>query len=169
KQKGMGGFDIWDVASMIRNPDHPMPEGPPFLSDKSLQGIRHAVTEAERIGLELGLVSSSSWNAGGAWVKPEHGAMGLFRTDTLIQGPAQFNAALAFPDIPEKIGGRQMLLHKDPTTGLPVFYREVALLAHAVNEDSIIADARAVVDVSGQFRQNKLRWRVPAGKWRSTR
>jgi hypothetical protein len=63
KQKGMGGFDIWDVGTMV-DPDKIVPDGPPFLSDASLQGIRHAVNEGDRLGLEIGLISSSSWNAG---------------------------------------------------------------------------------------------------------
>jgi hypothetical protein len=169
KAKGMGGFDIWDVASMIRNPDHPMPDGPPFLSDKSLQGIAHAVREAERIGLELGLVSSSSWNAGGAWVKPEHGAMGLFRSDTLIHGPSEFSGRIPFPEIPETFHGRKMLLHNDPNTRLPQYFKEVAILAHPLKSDSTIADPTAIHSLESEFQNGNLRWKVPAGTWRITR
>ncbi|MDQ2656725.1 MAG: hypothetical protein M3Y60_04825 [Bacteroidota bacterium] len=168
KQKGMGGFDIWDVASTI-NPEGIMPDGPAFLSDESLQAIAHAVREAERIGMEIGLVSSSSWNAGGAWVKPEHGAMGLFRSDTIVQGPARFAAAIPFPHIPAKFGGRNMILHNDPGTGLPVFYREVAVLAHPVNADSSIVATSDIVDLSSHLRKGRISWRLPEGKWRIVR
>jgi hypothetical protein len=105
KQKGMGGFDIWDVGTTI-DVAKLVPDGPPFLSDASLQGIRHAVEEGDRLGLEIGLISSSSWNAGGSWIKPEHGAMGLFRKDTIINGPVVFNAAIPFPFIAEKNDGQ---------------------------------------------------------------
>jgi hypothetical protein len=107
KAKGMGGFDIWDVGTTI-DPDNLVPDGPPFLSDASLQGIKHAVEEGDRPGLEIGLISSSSWNAGGSWVKPEHGAMGLFKKDTVITGPAVFQASflsllfLKFADVVKK-------------------------------------------------------------------
>jgi hypothetical protein len=63
----MGGFDIWDVGTTI-DVAKLVPDGPPFLSDASLQGIRHAVEEGDRLGLEIGLISSSSWNAGGTWI-----------------------------------------------------------------------------------------------------
>lgn len=168
KRKGMGGFDIWDVGSTV-DPARIMPAGPAFLSDESLQAIAHAVREADRIGLELGLVSSSSWNAGGAWVKPEHGAMGLFSSDTVVQGPVRFAGAIPFPTIPAKLGRRDMILHNDPATGLPLFYREVAVVAHPVKADSSIASAADVIDLSKQFRKGRLTWRLPEGKWRIVR
>ena len=71
KAKGMGGFDIWDVG-MIVDPDSVVPKGPPFLSPTSLHANGHAVREAARLELELGLVLSSSWNAGGHWIPAEH-------------------------------------------------------------------------------------------------
>ena len=169
KQKGMGGFDIWDVASTI-NPDHIMPDGPAFLSDESLQGIAHAIREADRIGLEIGLVTSSSWNAGGAWVKPEHGAMGLFRSDTLVQGPARFQAKIRFPRIPEYDSDRKMLLHHDSVTGLPIYFKEVAVLAHPVATDSSIAKPTTILNLDSSVSDDfVLTWQVPAGQWRIIR
>jgi len=69
KAKGMRGGIIWDVGS-IKDPDKIIPAGPQFLGPESLQSIRHAMDEAERLGLELGLFASSSWNAGGTWITP---------------------------------------------------------------------------------------------------
>ena len=99
RQKGMGGFDIWDVGSDM-NPDGIIPDGPAFLSDESVSAIAHTIREADRLGLEIGLITSSSWNAGGAWVKPEHGAMGLFRTDTVLTGPVTFKGSIPLPAYP---------------------------------------------------------------------
>ena len=105
KRKGMGGFDIWDIGTTI-DPGRVVPDGPAFLSNESVQAIAHVIREADRLGLEIGLTFSSSWNAGGSWVKPEHGAMGLFRSDTLVTGPAKFSAAIPFPHIPATYGNR---------------------------------------------------------------
>jgi hypothetical protein len=35
-----------------------------------VKAISFAIDEANRLGLRLGLVASSSWNAGGSWVMP---------------------------------------------------------------------------------------------------
>ncbi|MEO6636924.1 MAG: glycosyl hydrolase [Ginsengibacter sp.] len=170
KLKGMGGFDIWDVGTMV-DPDKIVPDGPPFLSDASLQGIKHAVEEGDRLGLEIGLISSSSWNAGGSWVKPEHGAMGLFRKDTIVNGPIVFNAAIPFPIIADKNGGREMLIVRDAVTGLPIYYKEVGLIAHPFNADSSIKNVTAVIDLQKNRTaiSGLINWQVPAGKWRITR
>jgi hypothetical protein len=170
KQKGMGGFDIWDVGTMV-DPDKIVPDGPPFLSDASLQGIRHAVNEGDRLGLEIGLISSSSWNAGGKWVKPEHGAMGLFRKDTIVTGPGVFTASIPFPFIPErKEGANKALLQRSATTGLPVYYKEVALIAHPVVADSFVNNTNSVINLQPDSNAGAVvNWNVPAGKWRIIR
>jgi hypothetical protein len=162
KAKGMGGFDIWDVGTNM-NPDGIVPDAPAFLSDESLDGIAHAIREAGRVGLELGLITSSSWNAGGQWVKPEHGAMGLFRSDTVILGPTIFKEKLPFPHIPPEYGNRKNLIKRD-ASGLPVVYREVALLMHQLSDDSVVRGQDIVpLDPS----QNAIS--VPKGKWRIVR
>ena len=165
---GMGGFDIWDVGTYF-NPDGLIPDGPPFMGEQSVQAIAYAVREAERLGMELGLTISSSWNAGGTWVQPEHGAMGLFRRDTVVQGPATFAGRLPFPELPAFYrGNRPMIHHRDSLTGLPTFYREVATLAYPLTADSLIADTahihRLVLGEKGA-----VRWEVPPGRWRLVR
>jgi hypothetical protein len=166
KLKGMGGFDIWDVGTTI-DENKLVPEGPPFLSNASLNGIKHAVEEGERLGLEIGLVSSSSWNAGGSWIKPEHGAMGLFRKDTIVTGPGEFNASLPFPVMNENRAGKTSLLQYNPLTGLPIYYKEVALLAHPIKDDSTIPDTKKTVHILNAT--SSIKWSIPPGKWRIVR
>ena len=66
KAKGMRGAIIWDMGA-LKDPERIIPEGPPFLGPESLASIHHTMNEAERLGLELGIIASSSWNAGGPW------------------------------------------------------------------------------------------------------
>jgi hypothetical protein len=165
----MGGFDIWDIGVSV-DPDSVIPDGPAFLSDESLQAIAYTIREADRLGLELGLTFSSSWNAGGSWVKPEHGAMGLFRKDTIITGPQTFSGTIPFPLIPETYQGRKNLSakYRDPQTGLPAFYKEVALIAHPYQKDSSISSLKQIVHLEPGT-EGRLKWEVPAGEWRIIR
>jgi hypothetical protein len=167
-KKGMGGFDIWDIGASV-DPNKVIPAGPAFLSDESVASIAHTIREADRLGLELGLTFSSSWNAGGSWVKPEHGAMGLFRSDTVIEGPRIFFGPISFPQIPKKYGNDETLVQFDPATGLPVYYREVAYLAHPVTSDSSIASLKQVVLLQPSPSKQAVSFRVPRGKWRIVR
>lgn len=167
KRKGMGGFDIWDIGVLV-DPDNVIPAGPAFLSDKSLHAINHAIREGDRLGLEIGLTFASSWNAGGNWVTPEYGAMGLFRSDTVVTGPRVFSGTIPFPTIPDKYGNRPVIQNRDPKTGLPVFFREVALLAHPLNADSIV-NPNDIKVLPPKRVDGKIKWAIPPGKWRIVR
>ena len=81
----MRGGEIWDVAAYA-DPDQRVPAGPPFLGPESTRLIVHAIREADRLGLELGLVASSGWNAGGSWITPEHAGKGLYHSTTTVNG-----------------------------------------------------------------------------------
>ena len=71
KSGGMRGAEIWDVAAYA-DPDKRVPAGPAFLGPESTRLIAHAVREADRLGLEIGIVASSGWNAGdGDSLRPE--------------------------------------------------------------------------------------------------
>ncbi|MEE9431649.1 MAG: glycosyl hydrolase [Melioribacteraceae bacterium] len=168
KEKGMGTLDIWDVAGWV-DPNGVIPDGPSFMGDESVQAIAHGIREAGKIGMEIGLTISSSWNAGGSWVKPEDGVMGLFDTSLVINGPSYFSENIPFPHIPNRYNGLQdgikMLLEKGDD-GLPTFYKDVVLLAYQARDDSLISN---LVDISGHFKNGKLNWNVPTGKWKITR
>ncbi|MGB2907989.1 MAG: glycosyl hydrolase, partial [Candidatus Aminicenantaceae bacterium] len=53
KALGMRGFEIWDVG--VYRPVNMVPAGPAFLGEESLKNIKHAMTEAKRLGLELNM------------------------------------------------------------------------------------------------------------------
>lgn len=119
KEKGLSELYIFDVGA--QDPENEVPDGPPFMGPESIRAIGHAVREAGRLGLEIGLITSSSWNAGGAWVKPEHASMGLYHCEKRVRGPLQFSGVLPFPPLPKKTPRK--------TDGSPVFSRDVAVLA----------------------------------------
>ena len=119
RAKGLGGVYIFDVGA--RDPKGIVPEGPAFMGPESLKAIGHAVREATRLGLDVGIVTSSSWNCGGPWVTPEHASMGLFHCQVTVNGPAQFSDTLPFPTLPRKA--------PKGSDGLPAYYKDVAVLA----------------------------------------
>jgi len=165
---GMGGFDIWDVQSVV-DEDSIMPAGPPFMSGPYVKGICHAIREAERLGLDLGLIIASGWNAGGAWTLPEHQTMGLFRSDTLVRGPASLGIHLRFPRLPDMAGkpGRETeaIIPRDDS-GMPEFYREVSVIAYKKQQGSEGTISGEVIDLSDQMDPSGLlTWDVPEGKW----
>ena len=109
--QGLGGFDIWD-AGMLVDPDSVVPKGTPFMGEESVWAIAHALREAEKYPMEMGLTISSSWNAGGSWVREEHGVMGLFRSGITLNGPGQRKIEIPQPIMEQSLrrGGRSRML-----------------------------------------------------------
>ena len=157
KQAGMRGGEIWDVAAYA-DPDGRVPAGPAFLGPESTRLIVHAIREADRLGLEIGLVASSGWNAGGSWVPPEHAGKGLYQSLTKVRGPRAFTEELPLPELPK-------LCPRDER-GRPVYLREVAVLALPHEEKKIIADAGRILDLTDKVGPDgRLGWDVPEGDW----
>jgi hypothetical protein len=167
--KSMGGLDIWDVAGWV-DPNKVVPAGPPFMGKESVQAIAHAIREAGKYGIEIGLTISSSWNAGGSWVRAEHGAMGLFRSEKVLQGPATFKGTLPFPDLPASYNRERPMLRQKGDDGLPTFWKPVAVLAMPLQTDSTISDPGQIFDLSSQLdKSGNLTWQIPEGSWRIVR
>ncbi len=157
KAKGMGGADIWDVHAYI-NPDGMIPAGPTFLGDESVKAIAHTLREAKRLGLNMGMVAASGWNAGGTWVEPADAGMGLFHSQVSVSGPATFSKTLPFPEVPKDCP-------KD-TEGHPLFSKEVAVLAVPETGDQTLKSTDSVMDLTRYCdKEGHLTWDVPSGQW----
>ena len=156
KDKGMGGAEMWDTAA-LRNPDGFVPDGPPFLGPESLRAIHHCLNEAKRLGFELGLVASSGWNAGGAWVTPEFAGKNIYCSTLEVEGPTQISIDIPIPAVPENCPKN--------SDGTPVYLREVALFALPLDGDQLLSSTSEVIDLADSFGQGQLEWEVPEGKW----
>jgi (4-O-methyl)-D-glucuronate---lignin esterase len=119
KAKGIGGVYIFDVGA--QDPQGIVPTGPAFMGPESLDAIGHTVREATRLGMEVGLVTSSSWNCGGPWIPPKYASMGLYHRQMTVTGPTRLNDPLPMPALP----GRAP---RGPD-GKPAYVKDVAILA----------------------------------------
>ncbi len=155
KSKGINRAEIWDVAA-IKDPSF-IPAGKEFLGDESVSLIKHAISEGKRLEMTIGIVASSGWNAGGSWVTPDWASKNLFFSKVVVAGPRSLAMDLPFPKFPE---GCPM---KDLDT--PVFYKDVAVLAVPYSTDMTVADVSRVVSLTPLFKDGKLIWEVPKGKW----
>ncbi|MEO6134125.1 MAG: glycosyl hydrolase [Ginsengibacter sp.] len=156
KDKGMGSADIWDVAA-INNPNGLYGTGPQFLGDESVKSIKHALSEGKRLGLKIGMVASSGWNAGGSWVEPYWAAKALYSSELKVEGPRLFSGALPFPTLPKECP-------KDKN-GFPIYSKEIAVLAIRDNPEKTIRSLQDVIVLNKEFDGKTLKWKVPAGKW----
>jgi hypothetical protein len=164
KDAGLAGFTIFEIGSrdtdMIKN-------GPAFLGEESLENIKFAVDLAGSLGMEVGLNTASSWNAGGSWITPEHAAKSIYFTKTKIQGAKQHNLKLLFPEISAKDPRGRTRLIQYGRDGKPVFYKEIAVLAVPASTGNNLLDTAQIMDVSSFYnpKTERLEWSAPPGEW----
>ena len=168
KRMGLGGFDIWDVWSVVDEEDKISP-GPAFMSDSSLEGICHAIREAERLDFDLGLIIASGWNAGGPWTLPENQTMGIYHSDTLLEGGTTISLKLNFPELPGlagKTGRKRKALIPLGENGLPQFYKTIAVMAIRQKGDAALSPENDILDLSQNLSdEGYLESELPPGTW----
>ena len=141
KKNGIGGALIFDAAPVDRwkaKDVDSVPVGPAFLSDRWRELFRHAIREADRLGLELGVSMTSGFNAGGPWVTPEFGQQEIVWSQLTVDTSSGSPLALPLPAGPlyggdgELLHYNEMLVNNDlerRADGSPVHYRDIAVLA----------------------------------------
>lgn len=94
KRVGVNGFQLYQVGSGI-------PKGPvSYGSPEHLRLIRHAIAEADRLGMEFGMHNCPGWSSsGGPWItaRPEFSMQVLTWTETMVAGGQSVNLALPQP------------------------------------------------------------------------
>ena len=115
KQIGLGGATIVNV-------DCGIPAGnAPFMSPEWRKDFKFAVSEANRLGLELCVENCAGWSSsGGPWNTVTNAMQRLTSSETQAQGPGVFNAVLPQPPV---------------TLG---YYRDIAVLAFKAAVDEAV-------------------------------
>lgn len=137
KAKGFGGGLIFDAGSSSYKTAKRTEAGPPYLSDEWLGLFAHACSEADRLGLVLGINLTSGWNVGGPWVTPGYAAQKMVFSDTVISGGGTVEM-----QVPEPTG-----IIKDEE-GNSIYYKEIAVLAYK-NKPGMELPVRPKVSSSG--------------------
>jgi hypothetical protein len=134
KAKGYGGAMIVDAGGAEQRGNLQVPAGPLFGGPEWRTLFQHALTEADRLGLEISLNIVSGWNLGGPTVQPEQSAKIVTWSKTDVTGPNKFDARLPQPE--SKRG----------------FYRDIAVLAYPLHHGAP-ATPRPIKDlqIKGSF------------------
>ena len=107
-----------------------IPRGPvKFMSAEWRTLFKHAVTEAERLGLQITLNAGPGWTgSGGPWVKPEQSMQHLVASAVEVAGPKHFDEVLPRPQRRPAFFG-DGALPPELEKAKNEFYRDVLVLA----------------------------------------
>lgn len=118
--KGIGGVILVDAGGASQNDNGTVPAGPRFGSPAWVRLYRHALQEADRLGLEVTLNIQSGWNVGGPTVTPADAAK-----------------LLTFDHVDIRGGHPQDITLPRPPSRL--FYRDIAVLAYPLHHGTALA------------------------------
>jgi len=100
KQVGIGRAYIGIISPDVSRADCRSTVTP--LTESWWDYLRHAIREAGRVGVEIGIFNSPGWSqSGGPWVKPEQSMRYLASTEIRVKGPQKFSGQL--PSVPGSI------------------------------------------------------------------
>ena len=187
KAKGYGGASLVDAGSSNYQVALKTAAGPVFMSPGWMELYKHAVKEADRIGIELSVNVQSGWNPGAPSITPEMALKKLVYTETKVKGGEKITIELPHPEA--------KLIYRDvrvqaiplPPEGSPV--KNDAIISwdkktfnktfgsggifplHELREGfdnpkevNIIKKAD-IIDLTSKFDGNTLSWDVPKGDW----
>ena len=156
KKQGISGVLLFDAGE--GGPS--APKGYPFMSDPWRENFRHAVREAARLEIEMGVNLCSGWDAGGPWVGQEDALKALVLAETTAQGRTTWDAALPQPKLNEVYN----VTGATKPTEEPRWYRDIAILACRQGADGLW-NTDETVDLTERFQNGVLKWEVPEGTW----
>lgn len=186
KAKGFGGAVIIDAGGDSADGNDAVPHGPTFFSPEWRELYKHALREANRLGLEMSLNIQSGWNLGGPVVGPEDAAKKYVWSELKVTGGTNLHTQIPQPAAREHfyrdfavVAFR--LKNSPPHQPLQNWQKkalQVSLEPFSAPDTAPLfaespgtpgeedADAGDVVDLTAKMTATGvLTWDVPAGDW----
>ena len=92
---GIGGFQAFDVSI---GGGQTVEKKVKFMTPEWLELIKHTAAEADRLGLEMTMVTAAGWSeTGGTWVKPQEAMKKVVWSKTQIAGGTKLTTPLPLP------------------------------------------------------------------------
>jgi len=162
KECGIGGATIFNLTSMVRWTCFPTDNVPwpnqTYRSEAYWNALRYACSEAQNLGIELGIHNTPGYSTtGGPWISEERNMKDIrVRRVDVTGGEKPIVMNIAVPDIPPFDGFG--VVQKDY---MPKFH-DIAVIA--ISNDDVIGEKQ--IDVTKNMKSNgDFVWKAPVGKW----
>lgn len=162
KESWIGGATIFNLASAVQESHFPTLNNPwpdqTYRSAAYWDAMKHAASEADRLGLEIGLHNTVGYSTtGGPWIDEQRSMQRLVWSDTTVTGGKQLSLMLKPPALIADEGWGK--------TGRTIsFYKDVVVLAVPAEKSAISLEE--VSNLTELYDPHKgLTWDVPPGKW----
>jgi hypothetical protein len=162
KAEGIGGATIFNLSSAVQESHAPTLNNPwqeqTYRSPAYWEALRFAASEADRLGLEIGLHNTVGYSTtGGPWIDEKRSMQRLVWSDTIVSGGTDRILKLQAPKLVADEGWGQ--------TGRKIsYFEDIVVLAVPAEKKEIRTNE--VINLTSQYdQQNGLRWKAPTGQW----
>lgn len=186
KANGYGGASIVDAGSSNYAVAYKTRAGPVFMSPAWMELYKHAVKEAQRLGIELSVNVQSGWNPGGPTITPELALKEVVYSEVTVEGGHKVQVTLPAP--PSKLLYKDIVVQafKQPA-GMPLkdsaiknwgiksfrqsfgfrgtypLYKLREEYPGTENREGIKKEG--IIDLTAQCKDGVLTWDAPEGTW----
>ncbi|MDR0743267.1 MAG: hypothetical protein LBF05_02785 [Tannerella sp.] len=147
KESGIAGVVIFNAPSWLEPEQNPWPQQT-YRSRAYWDALGHALAEAKRLDMTVGLHNSPGWSTtGGPWISPGEGMQSAAFSTTRVTGTKKIKTELPNPKANDAAAA---------------YFKDVAVIAVPAGNDVSTA---GILDISGHFSDGILEWQPPAGEW----
>jgi len=163
KAAGIGGATIFNLTSAVQESNAPTGKLPwpeqTYRSPAYWEAVRFAASEADRLGLEIGLHNSVGYSTtGGPWIKEEQGMQKVVWTSVDVEGGKTVSI-----DFPKPILAKTESLDKS-IDKRATFCKVIAILAVPIADSFGLKDEVNLTSLADK--DGNLKWDAPAGNWK---
>ncbi|MEP6724903.1 MAG: glycosyl hydrolase [Bacteroidota bacterium] len=186
KANGYGGASIVDAGSSNYTVAKKTTAGPVFMSPAWMELYKHAIKEAQRIGIELSVNTQSGWNPGGPTITPGLALKKIVYTETKVDGGKKIQVNLPQPEtkllyqdiIVQAFRSDTAVLLKDKAImnwslksfnqdfGSKGIYPLYKLREEYADADKLQGIKTAdIINLADKYKDGVLSWDAPPGQW----
>jgi alpha-L-rhamnosidase len=155
KKKGINGVLIFDAGTA----GPAAAKGPRFMTEEWRVNFRHAVKEAGRLKMEMGVNLCTGWDAGGPWVEREDAIKILVWREVEVKGPT----ALWEEDL-KKTAPLKTVVGDVPTVAPENWHRYITSLASKKTRGNVWQSS-VTETLHSEQQGGRTKWNVPEGDW----
>ena len=187
KEKGYGGASLVDAGSSSYDVAKKTAAGPVFMSAAWMELYKHAVKEADRLGIELSVNVQSGWNPGGPSITPEFALKKIVYAEMEVSGNKLIDIELPQPE--SKLMYQDIIVQAIPKPAKILPIKDAAISNWAKKSfnkpmgwsgiyplyelregfdsqvEVNIFKKEEIIDLTKNFDGKKLKWNAPGGDW----
>ena len=161
KAAGIGGATIFNLTSAVMESEYPVEKNPwphqTYRSEAYWEALKHAASEAERLGMKIGLHNSPGYSTtGGPWIDDERAMKKVVSSAVKVKGGKKIEIKLEKPELPTFSNWQEPVMKATS-------YWDIEVMA--VPSMKSLDPSNVIRLTESMDKDGNISWDAPAGEW----